>query len=196
MKRIITVTFFAIIFFSELFSSSTDDVQSKIQKVLDAIPASTDIGILIYNPLTEDTIYSVNHTRSMIPASNTKLFTTATALQIMGGDFILYTKILSDNNALQDSTIDGNVYIKGLGNSVLTSNDLDSLVTEISKKGITKITGNIIGDDTFFDDVYTRDDWIKDEKANVKLPPVSALVIDRNTKHVRKKRRGRWRTSC
>jgi serine-type D-Ala-D-Ala carboxypeptidase/endopeptidase (penicillin-binding protein 4) len=194
VKRIITVTFLVIIIFSEILPSSTDDVQSKIQKVLDAIPASTDIGILIYNPLTEDTIYSVNHTNSMIPASNTKLFTTATALQIMGGDFILYTKILTDNNALRDSIIEGNVYIKGLGNSVFTSNDLDSLVAEISKKGITKITGNIIGDDTFFDDVYTRDDWIKDEKANVKLPPVSALVIDRNTKHVRKKRRGRWRT--
>jgi D-alanyl-D-alanine carboxypeptidase/D-alanyl-D-alanine-endopeptidase (penicillin-binding protein 4) len=194
VKRLLTVISIFIIFFSELFSSSTDDVQSEIQKVLDALPASTDIGILIYNPLTEDTVYSVNHTRSMIPASNTKLFTTATALQIMGGDFILYTKILTDNNTLKDSIVEGNVYIKGLGNSVFTSNDLDSLVNEISKIGITKITGDIIGDDTFFDDVYTRDDWIKDEKANVKLPPVSALVIDRNTKHVRKKRRGRWRT--
>lgn len=194
MKIILTVLSIIIIFFSILFPSSTGDVQSEIQKTLDALPASTDIGVLIYNPLTEDTVYSVNHTQSMIPASNTKLFTTATALQIMGGDFVLYTKILIDNKTLQDSTIEGNVYIKGLGNSVFTSKDLDSLVTEISKTGITKITGNIIGDDTFFDNVYTRDDWIKDEKANVKLPPVSALVIDRNTKHVRKKRRGRWRT--
>jgi len=194
LKKIIPAVLIITVFVSSLFSSSTEDIQSKIREILDAFPASTEIAILIFNPLTEDTIYSVNHTRSMIPASNTKLFTTATALKIMGRDFLLHTKILMDNNALTDSIVTGNVYIKGLGNSVFTSEDLDSLVSEIVKKGITKITGDIIGDDTFFDDVYTRDDWIKDEKANVKLPPVSALVIDRNTKYVKKKRRGRWRT--
>ena len=194
LKSLIPVVLIITVFVSSLFSSSTQEIQSKIRGVLDSFPASTEIAILIFNPLTEDTIYSVNHTRSMIPASNTKLFTTATALKIMGRDFLLLTKILMDNNALTDSIVTGNVYIKGLGNSVFSSEDLDSLVSEIGKMGITKITGDIIGDDTFFDDVYTRDDWIKDEKANVKLPPVSALVIDRNTKYVKKKRRGRWRT--
>jgi D-alanyl-D-alanine carboxypeptidase/D-alanyl-D-alanine-endopeptidase (penicillin-binding protein 4) len=194
LKRIIPVVLIITVFISSLFSSSTEDIQSKIRGVLDAIPASTDIAILIFNPLTEDTIYSVNHSRSMIPASNTKLFTTATALKIMGRDFPLHTKILMDNNALTDSIVTGNVYIKGMGNSVFTSEDLDSLVLEIAKNEITKITGDVIGDDTFFDDVYTRDDWIKDEDANVKLPPVSALVVDRNTMYTQKKRRGRWRT--
>ena len=194
LKVIIHGVLIITVIISSLFSSSTEDIQSKIRGILDAFPASTEIAILIFNPLTEDTIYSVNHTRSMIPASNTKLFTTATALKIMGRDFLLHAKILMDNNALTDSIVTGNVYIKGLGNSVFSSEDLDSLVSEISKKGMTKITGDVIGDDTFFDDVYTRDDWIKDEKANVNLPPVSALVIDRNTKYVKKKRRGRWRT--
>ena len=190
LKKIIPVVFIITIFVFSLFSSSTEDIQSKITKILDAIPASTEIAILIFNPLTEDTIYSVNHTRSMIPASNTKLFTTATALKIMGHDFPFHTKILMDNSALTDSIITGNVYIKGSGNSIFSSEDLDSLVLEIAKNGITKITGDVIGDDTFFDDVYTRDDWIKDENANVKLPPVSALVVDKNTKYTKKKRRG------
>ena len=193
MKKIILVSAIAIVIISKLYSSSTDDVQSKIREVLDALPASTELGILIYNPLTEDTIYSVNHTRSMIPASNTKLFTTATALTIMGSDFVFYTKILADTNSIVNDNISGNLYIKGYGNPVFTSEDMDSLVEQLVKLGIKKITGNIIGDDTFFDNVYTRDDWIKDEKANVKLPPISALVVDRNTKIIRKKRRGRWR---
>jgi D-alanyl-D-alanine carboxypeptidase/D-alanyl-D-alanine-endopeptidase (penicillin-binding protein 4) len=194
LKRVIPVVLIIIVIGSSLFSSSTEDIQSKISGILDALPASTEIAILIFNPLTADTIYSLNHTRSMIPASNTKLFTTATALKIMGRDFPLHTKLLMDNNARNDSIVNGNIYIKGYGNSVFSSDDVDSLVSEIAKMGITKITGDVIGDDTFFDDVYTRDDWIKDEDANVKLPPVSALVVDRNTKYVKKKRRGRWRT--
>ena len=55
------------------------------------------------------------------------------------------------------------------------------------------MTGNVIGDDTYFDDVYSRDDWISEERANVKLPPISAIVIDRNRTVVSKKRRGRYR---
>ena len=141
LKRIFPVVLIITVFVSSLFSSSTDDIQSKITEILDAIPASTEIAILIFNPLTEDTIYSVNHTRSMIPASNTKLFTTATALKIMGRDFPFHTKILMDNSALTDSIITGNVYIKGSGNSIFSSEDLDSLVLEIAKNGITKITG-------------------------------------------------------
>jgi D-alanyl-D-alanine carboxypeptidase len=68
------------------------------------------------------------------------------------------------------------------------------MIDSLSRLGIIKITGNVIGDDTFFDDIYTRDDWIKDEKANVKLPPISALVIDRNKTKTTRKRRGRLRT--
>lgn len=194
MKKITGSVIIIIIFVSNLFSTSTEKIQSEIRSVLDALPSSTEMGILIYNPLTEDTIYSVNHTRSMIPASNTKLFTTATALKIMGSEYILSTQILAEEKDFSDTVLNGNIYIKGLGNSVFSSSDLDSLIEEIRKTGITNITGNVVGDDTFIDDVYTRDDWINDEKANVKLPPISALVIDRNKKIVKKKRGGRWRT--
>ncbi|MGD8305565.1 MAG: D-alanyl-D-alanine carboxypeptidase/D-alanyl-D-alanine-endopeptidase [Ignavibacteria bacterium] len=194
MKIIIGSLFVLQSLCSGLYSSSTDDIQSKIREELDALPANTEIGILVYNPLTEDTIISVNHTRSMIPASNTKLFTTAVALKIMGGEYMLSTKILADRSSIRDSVLDGNIYIKGFGNSTFTSEDLDSLVTELKKTGLREIKGNVVGDDSFFDNVYTRDDWIRDEDANVKLPPISALVVDRNTMHVRRKHRGRWRT--
>jgi D-alanyl-D-alanine carboxypeptidase/D-alanyl-D-alanine-endopeptidase (penicillin-binding protein 4) len=194
IKKIPILIVLLLSFFSNLNPSSNEEIQSKIRRVLDALPVSTNLGILIYNPLLEDTIYSVNHTQSMIPASTTKLFTTATALEIMGSNYILSTQILADDMELSDSVLNGNIYLRGLGNSVFSSSDLDSLVGELVKFGIREITGNVIGDDTFLDDIYTRDDWIKGERANVKLPAISALVLDRNTKHVRRKRRGRWRT--
>ena len=194
IKTLSIVVVLLVVPFSNLLSSSTEEIQSKIRNVLDALPVTTNLGVLIYNPLLEDTIYSVNHTQSMIPASNTKLFTTAAALEIMGSNYILSTQLLADDNNFTDSVLNGNIYLRGFGNSVFTSSDLDSLVRELSNFGIKGITGDVIGDDTFFDDVYTRDDWIKDEKANVRLPAISALVVDRNTKTVRRKRRGRWRT--
>ncbi|MCK7520646.1 MAG: D-alanyl-D-alanine carboxypeptidase [Ignavibacteriales bacterium] len=151
------------------------------------------MAIMIYNPLTQDTIFCINHYESMIPASNTKLFTTATALEILGGDYKLFTKILADDDDLSDSTIDGNIYIKGFGNPTFTTEDLKELINQLYQTGLRKVTGNVVGDDTYFDDVYSRDDWISEERANVKLPPISALVIDRNRTIITKKRKGRYR---
>ena len=191
--------FFAALFFLILYqftslSQVPDKLSQQIDNLIAEVPASTNMAILIYNPLTQDTITGINPKKTMIPASNTKLFTTATALEIMGGDHLISTLIFADDDDLSDSTINGNIYIKGYGNPTFTSTDLEDLVNQLYQAGLRQITGNVIGDDTYFDDIYSRDDWITDERANVKLPPISALIIDKNRKTVRRKRRGRYRT--
>ena len=186
------VLFFLLVCFQSL-AYTPQDIKKQIENILAKVPSSTKVALLIVRPLTQDTIFKLNHTVSMIPASNTKLFTTAAALNALGGDFSLSTKILTENNDISDSTINGKLYIKGYGNSLFTSSDMDSLVTVIMNKGIKKITGNIVGDDTYFDNIYSRKDWIYEEEANVRLPPVSALVLDRNRKVIYRKRRGRLR---
>ena len=192
MKILYTV--FLIIFSATfLFAETPEKIIKEIDDLISGIPASTKMAIMIYNPLTQDTLISINHTESMIPASNTKLFTTATALEIMGGDHLLSTKILAEDTQLSDGTIEGNIYIKGFGNPTFSSEDLEQLVNQLYQSGLRKVTGDVVGDDTYFDDVYSRDDWISEERANVKLPPISAIVIDRNRTVVVKKRKGRYR---
>ena len=170
---------FSLLFFQPQ-PDSTNNIDGKFFSIINGIPASTKTSIFIYNPATQDTLFKKDVTKPMIPASNTKLFTTATALNLMGPEFKLKTSLFSDDYNLSDGVVDGNLYIKGFGNSLFTENDLDSLVNDLLKSGIKKITGNIIGDDTYFDNIYSRDDWITDERANVTLPAVSALVINRN----------------
>lgn len=181
-------------FCSSAFCISKNELQKRIDDLLVRLPKSTKAALLIYNPIQRDTLFKLNHTTSMIPASNAKLFTTAAALANLGGDFKVSTKIFSDDDNLSDGVINGNLYIKGYGNSLFTQNDLERMISELKAKGITRITGNIIGDDTYFDNVYKRDDWIADETAYVKLPPVSALVLDRNRKVVSLRKGKRIRT--
>ena len=175
-----------------IFAQASNQLSHEISDLLAEVPAGTKMAVLIYNPLTEDTIISINHTQTMIPASNTKLFTSATALELMGGEYLISTKILTDKEP-EGGIINGNIYIKGFGNPTFTSEELDNLVDQLYGSGLRKITGKVIGDDTYFDNVYSRDDWINDERANVNLPPISALVIDRNRTVVTKKRKGRYR---
>jgi len=191
--KILTTVFILTFFHCSIVAEAPEKIVKEIDDLISEVPASTKMAIMIYNPLTQDTIFCINHSESMIPASNTKLFTTAAALEILGGDYKLFTKILADDDNLSDSTIDGNIYIKGFGNPTFTTEDLEELINQLYQAGLRKVTGNVVGDDTYFDDVYSRDDWISEERANVKLPPISALVIDRNRTIITKKRKGRYR---
>jgi D-alanyl-D-alanine carboxypeptidase len=177
IKKIIIVL---LLFSFQIYSTSKNEIKTRIEDVLNQLPASCNPAVLVYNPLTKDTIFSLNKTLSVIPASNTKLFTTVVALSVMGSDYQLSTKLLTNDKNFKDGIINGNLYIKGYGNSLFTTKDLIELVDKIKSMGIKRITGNIIGDDYYFDELYTRKDWINDEETNVSLPPISALVLDRN----------------
>lgn len=194
LRILIKKILFIFLFFSGIaFATSKEEIANKIKEIIANLPANTISGVFIYNPLMQDTILAMNESTPMTPASLTKLFTTSTSLDVMGGDHKLSTKLLSDDNNFKDGVLNGNLYIKGFGNSVFDDSDLDYLVNELVKKGITAITGSVFGDDTYFDDIYTREDWIEGEGANVRLPPISALVLDRNRTTVRKKIRRRYR---
>ena len=191
--KILATLFFIIFSLNRVLAETPEKIIQEIGNIISEVPASTKMAILIYNPLTQDTLVCINHTETMIPASNTKLFTTATALELMGGDHLLSTKIMADDDDISDGIIDGNIYIKGFGNPTFSSDELESLVNQLYQSGLRTVKGNVIGDDSYFDDVYSRDDWISEERANVKLPPISALVIDRNRTIITKKRKGRYR---
>ena len=192
--KVLSSLILLLLFYNLVFAETPQKVINKIEELVSELPSGTKTAMMIYNPLTEDTIISINATESMIPASNTKLFTTSVALELMGGDYLLSTKILSDDNDISDGIIEGNIYIKGFGNPTFDSDDLDSLVNELYQSGLRQITDDVVGDDTYFDNVYSRADWINEERSNVKLPPISALVIDRNRTNVTKKRKRRFRT--
>ena len=184
------ILFFLLLINSISLCTSKEELKKRIENILAKVPDQTVSAIIVFNPQTQDTIFSENASDTVIPASNTKLFTTATALNLMGGDFVLTTKILSVAR-VRNGVLNGNLYIKGYGNSVFTEQDLIEMVKELKNKGIKEITGNVIGDDSYFDEDYSRDDWINDELTDYRLPPVSALVLDRNRTAVRERVRVR-----
>ena len=184
------ILFFFLLINSISLCTSKEELKKRIENILTKVPDQTVSAIIVFNPQTQDTIFSENVSDTVIPASNTKLFTTATALNLMGGNFILSTKILSVAR-VRNGVLSGNLYIKGYGNSIFTEQDLIEMVKGLKNKGIKKITGDIIGDDSYFDEDYSRDDWINDELTDYRLPPVSALVLDHNRTAVRERIRVR-----
>jgi len=187
--------FSAILILVLLFSiapvTPQSSVRSRISEVLQTVPASTNYGIFVLNPLTSDTIYEYNSHSPLIPASNTKVFTTAAALFILGEAFTFQTALYIKDANLDDGVINSDLYIKGFGNSLFTRDDMKQLARNLAARGIRQINGRIYGDDSYFDDVYSRSDWIEDETDANRLPPISALVVDYNQTTETYKRRRR-----
>lgn len=171
---------FLIYIFILLQLQTYAQLKSNIENKISQLPRSTKTAIKIVDPESSEIIFTQNEKKSMIPASNTKLFTTACALSMLGENFLLSTKVLSDDFLIEDGIIDGNLYIKGFGNATFTESDLDSLVALIKESGIKEIKGTIVGDGSYFDNIYYRDDWILREYSTVNVPPVSSIVINRN----------------
>jgi len=184
----------SLLLLSFIVPVSAQKLHAEIEKILKKVPPNSHYGILILNPMKEDTLFAHNISTPLIPASNTKLFTTAVAIYYLGAEYAIATKFLTDAKNQKQSVLDGNLYMKGYGNGLFSSDDLDSMIYQLKKKHITEIKGDIVGDDTFFDNIYSRQDWIEDETKTVSLPPVSALILDRNKFTVRKKvRRKRYK---
>jgi serine-type D-Ala-D-Ala carboxypeptidase/endopeptidase (penicillin-binding protein 4) len=116
-------------------------------------------GITVQSLETGQYIFRRNDTRSFIPASNQKLFTSAMALSTLGPDFSYTTQLVTDGR-ISDRTLRGDLIIRGAGDPTFGSPSLNSdgamLATyeawadSLERLGVTRIVGDIIGDDSYF----------------------------------------------
>ena len=49
--------------------------------------------------------------------------------------------------------------LKGSGDPSLHVDDLEDLAAQLVERGITRVTGSIIGDESYFDDIRTAPGW-------------------------------------
>jgi serine-type D-Ala-D-Ala carboxypeptidase/endopeptidase (penicillin-binding protein 4) len=135
-------------------------------------------------------VTGVNQTSAVIPASNQKLITAAVALDVLGPEHRFTTSVSGTRPV--DGTIDGDVYLIGGGDPVLTADDfpidddnlpafnvtsLDELADTLVAAGVERIAGAVVGDGTRYDDEFAVDSWA-DGIAGVDAGPYDALLVN------------------
>ncbi len=141
-------------------------------------------------------LYGKNEGQLFQPASNAKLFTTAAAMALLGRKQRFTTRLEYRTAAGQETTIDGDVVLVGTGDANLNGDDLPytgkasqknaslrylaAFADQIAASGVTRITGNVIGDDTAFPWEPYPEDWAIDDMVWGYGAPVSALTIADN----------------
>lgn len=155
--------------------------RKNIEQVLqDSLLQQTRTGIKIVSLETGETLYAQNSQLLFHPASNMKLLTTGTALKRLGPDYKFKTLLYADTASITDSTVFGNLYLKGFGNPDLSTNDLAWIAQKLKSKGIIHIKGDLICDDTYLDDLYWGSGWMWDDVSDWYWAPISALSVDDN----------------
>jgi len=156
-----------------------DDIPADIKALMgDPALSGAISGIMIVDTKDGSTFYARNENTRLIPASNRKLFTSAAALEILGDDFTIPTVILADVNPDASGVIAGNVYVKGGGDALLSTDDLSAFAAKLKAMGVTEIKGNVIGDSSLFTDGPYPDGWGVDYLSDDYAMQIAALELN------------------
>lgn len=135
------------------------DIDAVLQEMLFT---TASIGIKVVAVETGEVIYEKNSHKLHHPASTTKLFTAATALSKLGSDYQFETTLYTD--AVVNSKVVGNIYLKGRADPVLQPQDLMKLVDALLQMGVKSIQGDIVVDETYLDAIWEGPGWMWDDR--------------------------------
>ncbi len=139
-------------------------------------------------------LYQHNDGERFAAASNTKLLTTAGALALLGPQFTVTTRVLAPS--VEAGTVRGDLTLVGAGDTSMSARVLpyslrtertgdplaafDDLAAQVARTGVREITGNIVGDDTYFPWQPWPNGWEWNDLQWEYGAPVSALVTNDN----------------
>ncbi len=134
-------------------------------------------------------VQRVGADRPVVPASSMKVIVAAVALERLGRDHRFTTTLVG---TVAGSTVVGDLTIVGGGDPLLTSdafpieNDpqpvvnetsLDALAIQLAEAGVTTVEGDVVGDESRYDDERYAPDWVPADR-DVEAGPLGALMVN------------------
>jgi serine-type D-Ala-D-Ala carboxypeptidase/endopeptidase (penicillin-binding protein 4) len=159
-------------------SPATGSLKTRLGRALRAPGISgSQTGAIVYDLSKDAYVYRKNQAVALKPASNEKLPVAVTALSILQPGYTIPTELRGQGHQT-DSVWNGKLVLKGYGNPALSGSQLGRLARAVDNAGITRVTGAILGDETFFDKVRVGPGWKASFYKN-ECPPLSALIVNR-----------------
>ncbi len=141
-------------------------------------------------------LYALNQDKLFTPASNTKLFTTAAVLGLIGPDYRFKTTVEAMGSLDKYGRLNSDLVLIGRGDPNLSGRSLpynlhterkappiqvlQDLADQLVQRGVKYVDGDIVADDSYY--VFERygEGWSQDDLAREWGAPVSALTINDN----------------
>jgi D-alanyl-D-alanine carboxypeptidase/D-alanyl-D-alanine-endopeptidase (penicillin-binding protein 4) len=150
----------------------------------DAAFRNSRVGIQVVAVDSGSSVFARDADKALVPASTMKVLTAAAALRALGPAYRFTTDLYADGPVDQAGVLQGNLYVKGHGDPTLVVEKLWKLVYDLRLEGITRIQGDVIFDESYFDAEYPMPGWNK--KRDLEIGPsyfatTSALALNFNT---------------
>jgi D-alanyl-D-alanine carboxypeptidase/D-alanyl-D-alanine-endopeptidase (penicillin-binding protein 4) len=122
-------------------------------------------GLLVYDMTTRRTLFTREASVARPPASVTKIFTTVALLRLLGPDVRLHTEVLGTGHLGRHGVWQGNLDVRGDGDPTFGDGgfirawdgghgaEVSTLVAQLRRRGIRRVTGRVYGDGSRFDDL-------------------------------------------
>ena len=167
-------------------SNAVAALNSTFASVLGSSTKSGRWGVMVVSLSKGDTLFAENADQMLAPASTLKMYSAAIALERFGPDYAYKTPVLHDGTLGADGVIQGNVYLRGVGDPSLSDRfwkgdtPMDALARQLAERGVRRITGDVVGDATAFDDQLIPEGWKTTYLGAAYAARVSALSLNEN----------------
>ncbi len=160
------------------------ELRANLSKVFNAPIMARGVWAVDVRSLdTGERLFELNSGKLMMPASNMKVVTLATAAENLGWDY-RFTTTLETSAPIENGALMGDLVIRGTGDPTLNTRQgrgaavLAEWAGILRAAGIQEIRGRIIGDDQAFDDEGLGDGWSWDYLQFGYAAPVGALQFN------------------
>ena len=148
-------------------STQTTDLARRIDSAIDQSElAYARWGISFVSMSDGSTLYQRNADKLFSPASNMKIYTTAVALDLLGADYRWRTSVYANAQPDANGRVQGDLILYGRGAPDLVAQSKDDNQGSLAKladalyaRGVRNISGNLIGDESYFRGDPLGDGW-------------------------------------
>lgn len=160
-------------------ASAPGDLRTDLDAILaDPRLDGAAVGAVVRDAETGTVRYSRGAATRLLPASNLKIYTSSAALSLLGTGYRFHTGVLA--GPVSGSSVKGDLYLKGTGDPTMRAAEYDRLAAQVAAKGIKRVEGDLVADDTWFDAVRTPSHWDPTDLQYYYAAPISALTVAPN----------------
>jgi D-alanyl-D-alanine carboxypeptidase/D-alanyl-D-alanine-endopeptidase (penicillin-binding protein 4) len=142
--------------------------------------AGSMVSVAVRDANTGEALYERDTDQRLNPASNMKLFTSAAAMDALGPDHRFTTDLLATAPVI-GGKVRSDLFLRGGGDPTMLAEDYRDLAAQLKAAGVQRVEGDLVADDSYFDDVPLATAWSWDDEPYYYSAVTSALTVAPDT---------------
>jgi D-alanyl-D-alanine carboxypeptidase/D-alanyl-D-alanine-endopeptidase (penicillin-binding protein 4) len=155
-------------------------MQNGVDALIKRLNPHVNLGIVVFDLNSGQTLYRRNADHLFIPASNMKLFSEAAALMILGPDYRFKNQLSTNATQLHQGILKGNLYLHLSGDPSFSRTDLQHLLNTLKDWHITGILGTVFIDSSLAAVTPYPPGWLTSDLSYSYGAPVAPVILDAN----------------